>query len=122
MAVIGNRTGKLGEDIAAMYLKREGFDIVERNHWKPYGEIDIVAKKGDRLHFVEVKAVSRESYNAAENVHIWKLKKLGRVIQTFLMKREYRNVDWQFDICVVQIDMATKKAKVRMLENELLPE
>jgi putative endonuclease len=56
MAIIGNRTGKLGEDIAAHYLKTKGFEILEQNHWKPYGEIDIVAIKQGRLHFVEVKA------------------------------------------------------------------
>jgi putative endonuclease len=120
--LIGNKTGKLGEDIAAYYLKGKGFRILEQNFWKPYGEIDIVAEKGSKLHFVEVKAVSRESYNAAQNVHAHKLKKLGRVIQAFLMKHTYRDRDWQFDICVVQIDTATKKAKIKMISNELLPE
>ncbi|MES2059485.1 MAG: YraN family protein [Patescibacteria group bacterium] len=120
--IIGNKTGKLGEDIAEMYLKGKGFEILHKNYWKPYGEIDIVAKKANRLHFVEVKAVSRENYNAAENVHPWKLKKLGRVIQSFLMLKAYKDMDWQFDICVVQIDMESKKARVKLIDNELLPE
>lgn len=121
MAVIGNRTGKLGEDIAAHYLRGRGFKILEQNYWKPYGEIDIVASYRDRLHFVEVKSVTG-SFRAEENVHSQKLKKLGRVIQAFLMKREYRDMDWQFDICIVEIDMGTKKARIRIIENELLPE
>lgn len=121
MAVIGNKTGKLGEDIAAFYFKNKGFRIVEQNFWKPYGEIDLILEKAEKLHFVEVK-VSRGTYNAAENVHSMKLKKLGRVIRAFLMRQRYREMNWQFDICVVQIDQATKKAKIKLLQNELLPE
>lgn len=122
MAIIGNKTGKLGEDIAAHYLKTKGFEILEQNYWKPYGEIDIVAIRQGRLHFVEVKAGRVANYRSEENVHSNKLKKLGRVIQAFLMKREYQAMDWQFDICIVEIDTGTKKARIRMIENELLPE
>jgi len=120
--LIGNKIGKLGEDIAAFYLEGKGFKVLERNYWKPYGEIDLVCEKAGRLHFVEVKAVSHGTYKPEQNVHSHKLRKLGRVIQAFLMKRAYREKDWQFDICVVQINPATKKAKVKMIENELLPE
>ncbi len=119
--MIGNKLGKLGEDIAAHYLKGKGFRILEQNFWKPYGEIDIVAERAGRLHFVEVKATSN-LYQAEQNVHAFKLKKLGRVIQAFLMKHAYRDRDWQFDICIVQINTETKKARIRMIENELLPE
>lgn len=120
--MIGNKTGKLGEDIAELYLKGKGYEILHKNYWKPYGEIDIVAKRGDRLHFIEVKAVAGQDYQAEQNVSEFKLKKLGRVIQSFLMKKEYRDMDWQFDICAVTIDREAKKAKVKLIENELLPE
>jgi putative endonuclease len=119
--MIGNKTGKLGEDIAELFLKRRGFEILHKNYWKPYGEIDIVAKQGSKLHFIEVKA-GMGDYHSEDNVHPFKLKKLGRVIQSFLMKKAYRDLDWQFDICIVQIDLASKKAKVKLIENELLPE
>ena len=158
--MIGNKTGKLGEDIAELFFKKRGYLILYRNYWKPYGEIDIVCQKDNKLHFVEVKAVSRpltpelarqspdgssrmadghsdggqareipsvnnvsrESYRPEENVHGYKLKRLSRVIRSFLQKKEFKDTDWQFDICVVQIDMGSKKAKVKIIENELLPE
>lgn len=47
--------GKWGEDEAARYLKKRGFEIVERNYGCPRGEIDLVARQGERLVFVEVK-------------------------------------------------------------------
>ena len=37
--------GKLGEDVAAEYLKKEGYQILDRNYRRPWGEIDIIAKK-----------------------------------------------------------------------------
>jgi len=46
--------GRLGEDIATGYLKNRGFHIITRNYRKKWGEIDIIAKKDNVLHFVEV--------------------------------------------------------------------
>jgi putative endonuclease len=51
-------SGSEGEDLAVEYLKREGFDIIDRNVRFPVGEIDIVAQLGEEIHFVEVKTRS----------------------------------------------------------------
>ena len=48
--------GKLGEDITADYLCKNGFEIVARNYHSRYGEIDIIAKNSEFIAFVEVKA------------------------------------------------------------------
>jgi putative endonuclease len=50
------RYGKLNENLAVNYLKRQGCRIVERNFRTARGEIDIIARDGDTLVFVEVKA------------------------------------------------------------------
>lgn len=47
--------GRLGERIAASYLKKRGYEIIEMNFHQRWGEIDIVAKENDTLVFVEVK-------------------------------------------------------------------
>lgn len=52
------KTGDLGENIVGMFLVKQGFKIAERNYLRKWGEIDIIAKKGDTLYFVEVKTVS----------------------------------------------------------------
>ena len=50
--------GRIGEDLACEYLKNKGFQIIERNFRKPWGEIDIIAKeKNGALVFVEVKTM-----------------------------------------------------------------
>jgi Holliday junction resolvase-like predicted endonuclease len=53
------KTGDLGEDIAEMFLVKQGFKILERNYLRKWGEIDIITKKDRKLYFVEVKTVSR---------------------------------------------------------------
>lgn len=50
-----NSLGKKGEDIACRFLEKRGFRVIERNLRTPFGEIDIIAKKGTKLYFVEVK-------------------------------------------------------------------
>lgn len=49
------KLGKKGEKIARKFLKRRGWKIVEKNFKTPFGEIDIIARKGDIYAFVEVK-------------------------------------------------------------------
>ncbi len=122
-----NKIGKLGEDIAVKYLVGKGFEVIERNFLRRYGEIDIIAKKDGVIRFVEVKAVSRENldylnnnnYRPEENVHSWKLKRLSRVIQVYLSNQNIKE-DWQFDLCIVYIDEKNKRAKVKFIDDLVL--
>jgi|SRR3989338_3853923 len=120
--------GKIGEETACRYLKKHGFATVERNYWKKWGEIDIVAKKNNTLHFVEVKAVARllgpraskssDSYDVEENVHPWKLRRLSRAIQTYLLERHISDdQEWQVDVITVELDFTTRNARVKMLDD-----
>ena len=111
------KKGELGEDIASRYLERRGYKVIERNYTRPCGEIDIVVKKGKKLHFVEVKAgIRNSSVRPIENMHFGKMAKLRSVILVYLSERR-RQVEWQFDIVLVDMDMVAKKARVTMLEN-----
>jgi putative endonuclease len=57
-----NELGKLGETVAAQYLIRKGYEIVERNWRNTHKEIDIIAKKGKELVIVEVKTRQSDEY------------------------------------------------------------
>ena len=58
-------TGKNGEDFAQVFLIRNGYKIIERNHWKPWGELDIIALAPDKtLVFVEVKTINLSTNNS----------------------------------------------------------
>ena len=98
------KIGEVGENIAVRFLMKHNFSILGRNYTKKWGELDIVAEKDNKLYFIEVKSVSREtlntfipkSYNDSDpryehrpedNMHPWKLKRLSRTIQTYLLNK-----------------------------------
>ncbi len=120
--------GDFGEDIASKFLMKHGFLVLERNYLRKWGEIDIVARRGAKIHFVEVKTVkstrivsheTQEVWRAEENIHPWKLKRLSRAIQTYLLEKNSED-EWQFDAIVVEVDSELKKTKVRYLSNIVL--
>lgn len=116
--------GKLGEDIACKFLENKGFHVKTRNYRRIFGELDIVAEKGNKIHFVEVKTLTewRNSLFKPENaVHYRKRERLKRAIKGYL--REFHvsdETEWVFDIIAVTINELKKTAKVRFLENMVL--
>jgi len=126
------KVGKIGEDVVCKFLVKHDFNIIDRNYRKKWGEIDIVAEKGNILHFIEVKSVSKNikdingqgqelGYQPEENVHPWKQKRLIRVFQTYLLDKKIpEEKEWQFDIMAVFLDFETRQAKIRMTENVIL--
>lgn len=126
------KIGEIGENIAVKFLLKNGFSILERNYTKKWGEIDIVAFKRNKIHFVEVKSVSfipqkvnRETiddpYRPEENMHPWKMKRLSRTIQTYLLSKKIpEEKEWQVDLIVVYLDYKNKKAKIKVVEDIVL--
>ena len=122
-------TGNIGEYLAAKFLKERGFDIIETNYLKKWGEIDIVAEKDDVLHFVEVKAtatVSQETndeYRPEENIRLWKKQRMTRAIKTYLLDRNVSNeTEFLVDVIALNLDFFSRKAKVRWVKDVLLEE
>ncbi len=129
------KIGRLGEDIATKYLENKGFEIIEQNYRKKYGEIDIIAQKGKILHFVEVKSVSCENlddfglnvscvtgeHRPEDNIHTKKLKRLSNTLQVYLFEKFPKDQpEWVFDVITVRLSMETRQAKVKFLENLIL--
>ena len=56
------QVGSKGEDLAAEFLKDKGYRIIGRNYKTPIGELDIIAKDGETLVFVEVKTRSSNAF------------------------------------------------------------
>ncbi len=132
------KIGELGENIATKFLMKHDFSILDRNYTKKWGEIDIVTEKDHKLYFIEVKSVSREtlstfipkSYNDSDeryehrpedNMHPWKLKRLSRTIQTYLLHKNVpENVEWQVDLLVVYLCLKERKARVKVVSDIIL--
>jgi len=80
---VSTSKGKYFETKASDYLKDNGFVIIEINFFaKKIGEIDIIAKKDNVYHFVEVK--SGESFEAVYNITPSKLSKLKRSVEYYI--------------------------------------
>ena len=115
------KIGEIGEDIACTFLIKQGFIILERNYTKKWGEMDIVGRKDNKIYFFEVKSTSIENYRPEDNMHPWKVKRLSRTIQTYLLERKIpKNMDWQFDLLAVFLNFGKREAKVKRIENVIL--
>ena len=120
-------TGMIGEEVAAEYLERLGYRILERNYLRPWGEIDIVATKNDIVHFVEVKAISREnrgdisremSHQPEDLVDVRKLRKVARTAEMYMAsKRDTR--EYQVDVVGVILDQQRRVAHCRLTEQAI---
>jgi putative endonuclease len=123
-------TGKLGEDIAAKFLEQNGYKILDRNYkfavFGPQkGEVDIVAKKGNLICFVEVKTLRDAGFGELANpeikVDFIKMRKIGKTAQSWLMRNKIPfDSPWQIDVVAVIIDSKTQKALVRYLPNAVI--
>jgi len=92
------RLGKLGEDLAARLLQREGYEILTRNYRCEEGEMDIIARQGERLAFVEVRARRGSSYGTPkESITRSKQERLVRVASAYLSAHNLQDIDWGID-------------------------
>jgi len=118
------KIGALGENMACRFLMKHGFRILDKNYSKKWGEIDIVAEKDRVFRFIEVKSIvsyETSEHRPEENVHYQKLKRLSRVIQTYLLdKKVSYETEWQIDVLAVFLDLKNKKAKFRFTENIII--
>ncbi|HZF65251.1 MAG TPA: YraN family protein [Chitinophagaceae bacterium] len=98
-----NEIGKKGEEMAVLYLKEKGYDILHRNWRYSHYEIDVIAVKETKLHIVEVKLRSSKAFGfPEENVTKKKFRALLNAADEFLHQHpEYRHV--QYDILSINL-------------------
>ncbi|MEI8010853.1 MAG: YraN family protein [Candidatus Omnitrophota bacterium] len=98
-----HRLGKDGEAFAAEFLAREGYRILATNYRAPMGEIDIVAKDGDTVVFIEVKTRQDEGWDAFEAVDRRKQRTMILVARTFLIQFfGTEDISARFDVMAVR--------------------
>ncbi len=121
------KIGELGENICVSYLSKKGFSILDRNYTQKNGEIDIVAKKDNFLHFIEVKSiknsnnVSYETYNPAQNLTRAKILKIHKTIKDYLLESNVSyETKWSLDLYAVYIDLDNQNHKLSIVENIIL--
>ena len=93
------RLGKSGEETIVKYLKKNGYLIIIKNYRCKLGEIDIIAKDGSDLVFIEVKTRSGLSYGSpAEAVNRRKQRQISRAAQYYLAEQQLFDSPARFDV------------------------
>lgn len=117
--------GKTGEALASNYLKKCGYHILAKNYRTKMGEIDIVARDGACLVFVEVKTRQSNAYGLPEeSVTIKKMHKLTRLAQLYIGNKRLYNLEARFDVVSILIPSRFGKKSIRLIKNAFpaLPE
>lgn len=97
-----NRRGEPAEDLAAAFLERQGLRILERNYRCRFGEIDLVARSGALLVFVEVRARRSEAFGgAAGSITAAKRRRLVATARHYLARRGADQA-CRFDVVLVR--------------------
>ena len=110
--------GKIGEILAANYLLKNKYDIIERNFMCRQGEIDIIAKEADEYVFVEVKTRTNQLYgNPVDAVNDLKIKHIYKSIEYYIYKNEIENENIRID--VIQVYLKGKKAHINHIKNAI---
>jgi putative endonuclease len=108
--------GKWGEDIACDELRQRGYAILARRYRTRAGEIDIVARDGDTLVFVEVKTRADDHFGGgAAAVTRWKQRRMAHMALHFLARAGWTEKPCRFDVIVV--DPEPDKVHVELYPN-----
>jgi putative endonuclease len=95
--------GKKNEALAAKTLKKMGYKIIEQNYQNKIGEIDIIAKDGKTIVFVEVKARKSGKYgNPKSAVNHAKQRKISMVALYYLKANEKMHSKARFDVVAIK--------------------
>ena len=112
--------GKEGEELAADFLKKDGYEIIERNFNCGFGEIDIVARKENELAFVEVKTRAQSLYGIpSEAVNRIKQRHIYKVAEYYVYKTNAYNYEISFD--VIEVYMYNGQAiRIEKIKNAIV--
>ena len=96
------RLGREGEELAAEYLKGNGFHLLEQNYRCRLGEVDLIAEKGEDLFFIEVKSRrSVEGVSPLELVPYPKQVHISKVAQHYFASKQVRDRNGRFALVII---------------------
>ncbi len=93
--------GRWGEGLACLFLRLKGYRIVARNMRLPQGEVDIIARRGQTLCFIEVKSRNTQT-QALESLSPFQQKRIVRAARGFLSGNpRYCTYTMRFDLIAI---------------------
>jgi len=105
--------GRMGEDLACRELRRRGYAIVARRYRTRHGEIDVVAREGETIVFVEVKARRGDAFGGGSAaVTAWKQQRIARMAADYLARRGLVDAPCRFDVVAVEFGAGRPRIEV----------
>lgn len=112
-------TGRAGESAARAHVTNElGYKILATNYRTREGEIDIVARDGACLVFVEVKTRTNRAFGSGiEQISVRKSSRLRAVGQGYLAENGLADSDWRIDLISVEMDRSGRVSRIEHIES-----
>jgi putative endonuclease len=105
--------GESGEEIACRELAARGYAILARRYRTRHGEIDIIARDGDTIVFVEVKLKTTGEFGgAAESVTPWKQRRVVAMAVDYLARNRLTDRPCRFDVVAIDIERGAPRVTV----------
>ncbi|HEY5618490.1 MAG TPA: YraN family protein [Vicinamibacterales bacterium] len=105
--------GKMGEELACAELCRRGYAILARRHRTRHGEIDIIARDGNTIVFVEVKARRHDGFGGAgAAVTSWKQRRIAHMATDYLARRSLLEAPCRFDVVAIDFEGGRPRIEV----------
>jgi len=114
------QTGRIGEQLAADFLNSHGFEIAGRNVRTSSGEIDLLARRGDLLVFVEVKTRTSTRFGFPEEaITPKKLAHMMACAEEYLQNHAECCQEWRLDVISILAEKSTSNPQIEWFENVL---
>ena len=112
------RLGQKGETLAARFLKKLGYHIIVRNYRCRTGEIDIIARDGTTLVFIEVKTRASLTFGTpAMAITVKKQRQISRAAENYLAQNHLFDDSARFDVISVFLPVGCKKNQIDHIKN-----
>ncbi len=118
------KLGNHAEDLVYNYLKSKNYNILTRNYWTPYGELDIVAAKNKTIYVVEVRSRLQGKHNPVMSIDPQKQERLFTTTTLFLEELITKQKDFQFDevrFIVAAVNLDNHHPEIRLYFDPFLP-
>lgn len=118
MHSFNKETGNLGEEIAENFLIESGYTILDKNFRCKIGEIDIIAREGNYICFIEVKTRYGDLFGSpCEAVTYSKQQKINKVAQFYIMKKKLFKFFFRFDVIEVILNKNDDNYSIKFIKD-----
>jgi putative endonuclease len=110
--------GARGEKLAARFLKRRGYKIIQRNYRCKLGEIDIIAQQDKTIVFVEVRTKQTERFGAPQySITATKRRQISKVALSYIREKRLMGQSCRFDVMAVIFSPESRKPRIDHIQN-----